>query len=123
MILKKNKKKFNTKSKQNTSIVLIGKIKLKKDEQITFLEKLFGKTKEYDVVKKSWGYYATPSINKRLKKFHYECALIKNNQNKFFICLVSREMKKQFKLYLKKDEQELVCWINDKNLKKIQNLK
>ena len=122
MILKKNKK-FNTKSKQNTSIVLIDKIELQKNEQITFFEKLSGKTREYDVVKKSWGYYATPSINKRLKKFHYECALINNNQNKFFICLVSREMKKQFRLYLKKDEQELVCWLNDKNLKKIQNLK
>ena len=27
--------------------------------------------KEYDFVKKNWGYYATPSINSRLKIFNF----------------------------------------------------
>ena len=38
-------------------------IYLKKNEQIT----LKNFDKEYDIVKKDWGFYATPSINDRLK--------------------------------------------------------
>ena len=87
-MLSKKIRKFNTKSKLNIELTLIKKIKLKKDQQITFVEHSKGKIKEFDVVKKDWGYYATPSINKRLKKFRYECALIKNSQNKFFYVLL-----------------------------------
>ena len=68
-MLSKKIRKFNTKSKLNIELSLIKKINLKKDQQITFVEHSKGKIKEYDVVKKDWGYYATPSINKRLKKF------------------------------------------------------
>ena len=122
-MLQKNNRKFYTKSKLNTQINQLGKLKLKKDEQITFYESLAGKKKEYDILKKSWGYYATPSINKRLKNFNYECALIKNDKEKFFICLVNKEMKHNFKIYLKKDNQKIICWLNKKNLKKIEFLK
>ena len=104
----------------NTKIQLndMAKITLKENEQVTF-ECL---KSEYDVAKKDWGYYATPSINKRLKKFRYECALIKNSQNKFFLCLINKDMKKKFMLYLKKDGQKIVCWLNSNNLKLIENL-
>ena len=64
-MLSKKIRKFNTKSKLNIELTLIKKIKLK-DQQITFVEHSKGKIKEFDVVK-DWGYYATPSINKRLK--------------------------------------------------------
>ena len=40
---------------------------LRNNEQLTFRN---GKS-EYDVAKKNWGYYATPSINNRLKKFKF----------------------------------------------------
>ncbi len=115
-------RRFNTKSKLNIKLALVKKINLKKNQQITFVENSKGKIKEYDVVKKDWGYYATPSINKRLKKFNYECALIKNNKNKFFLCLINKDMKKKFISYLKRDNQKLVCWLNIRNLKLIENL-
>ena len=35
---------------------------------------------EYDIVKKNWGFYATPSINGRLIKFGYKTCLIKNKK-------------------------------------------
>ena len=44
-----------------------GSIYLKKNNQVTFRYK----KSEYDVCKKDWGYYATPSINGRLKKFNF----------------------------------------------------
>ena len=46
----------------------LGKIYLNKNEQVTFVRK----KSEFDIVKKNWGYYATPSVNKRLKKFKFE---------------------------------------------------
>ena len=52
-----NKVKFNIKD--------CGSIYLKSDEQVTFKCE---KGSEYDVTKKEWGYYATPSLNGRLKK-------------------------------------------------------
>ena len=120
--MQKKIRKFNTKSKLNTRITLLKNIYLKEDHQVTFLEKFKKEKKEYDIVKKSWGYYATPSINKRLKKFGYECVIIKNRQNKFFLCLVNKDMKKKFKSYLQKDDQKIVCWLSSKNLKLIDNL-
>ena len=46
------------------------KINLKSDQQITLIN---GKS-EYDIAKKNWGFYVTPSIQKRLKKFNLkEC--------------------------------------------------
>jgi hypothetical protein len=33
--------------------------------------------KEYDVAKKDWGFYATPSMNGRLKKFGFKTAIVK----------------------------------------------
>ena len=43
----------------------MGDISLSNNEQVTFVSKSNGR---YDICKKSWGYYATPSINSRLKK-------------------------------------------------------
>lgn len=117
-MMNKKKRNFNTKSKLDTQITVLKHIFLKKNQQITFVEK---KKKEYDIVKKEWGYYATPSINRRLKKFGYECLIIKNRQNKFFLCIVNKDLKKKFKLYLKQDDQKIVCWLNNKNLKLIDN--
>ena len=83
--MQKKIRKFHTKSKLNTRITLLKNIYLKENHQVTFLEKFKKEKKEYDIVKKNWGYYATPSINKRLKKFGYECVITKNSQNKFFV--------------------------------------
>ena len=43
---------------------------LEADEQITLVSK---EGKEVDICKKEWGYYATPSLNGRLKNFGYRC--------------------------------------------------
>ena len=47
--------------------------------------------------------------------------ITKNSQNKFFVCLVNKDIKK-FKSYLQKDDQKIVCWLSSKNLKLIDNL-
>ena len=79
-------------------------IMLKKNEQVTF--KYLGS--EYDVAKKDWGYYATPSINGRLKQYGFRTFLIKNKRNKLYIFLVHKNKMKAFKKYCKEDNQKIV---------------
>ncbi len=49
-----------------------GRISLDPDEQVTFLTESGG---EYDVARKDWGFYATPSINARLRDFGFGTVL------------------------------------------------
>lgn len=82
----------------------MAKITLKKNEQVTFKHL----KSEYDVAKKDWGYYATPSINGRLKKFGFRTFLIKNKKNKLYIFLVHKNKISSFKKYCKNDNQQIV---------------
>ncbi len=87
---------------------------LKQNEQVTF--KNF--SSEYDVAKKDWGYYATPSINGRLKKFGFRTFLIKNKKNKLYIFLVHKNKIKNFRKYCKDDNQKIVLELTN-GIKKI----
>ncbi len=50
-------------------------VELEPDEQITLVS---GSGTEYDIVRKSWGYYATPSTNRRLAEHGLRAALTAN---------------------------------------------
>lgn len=85
---------------------------MKNNNQITLKS---GKS-EYDICKKNWGYYATPSINGRLKKFGFRTFMISNNQKKIYIFLVHNNKIKLFKNYLKKEKNFIIKELT--NLKK-----
>jgi hypothetical protein len=84
-------------------------IRLNPDEQVTFTT---DSGKEYDVMKKSWGFFATPSINNRLKNFGYKTALIKDSTGKMFICLVEENKVEEFQSYLDSDGAGILCWFD-----------
>jgi len=88
----------------------VAKIELNSNEMITFIKD----DKEFDFVAKEWGYYATPSINKRLKNFGYKTALVKNSYGKYFINVVEEEKLDKFYDYLKKENSEVVEWLDEK---------
>ena len=105
MIFKKKLRKF--KPSKYSEIVLkdCGKIILNDNEQVTFSDK-YKKNNDYDVTKKDWGYYATPSINSRLKK-----NIVINKTTKFFyIMLVYKNKKHIFLRYLKKENLKIISW-------------
>ena len=107
MKIKKKKKprKFKVNvGKKNIELKDTAEIHLKKNEQITFKYL----NTEYDVAKKDWGYYATPSINDRLKKFGFRTFLIKNKKSKIYIFLVHRNKMKSFRKYCKEDNQKIL---------------
>lgn len=83
-------------------------IQLEPDEQITF-ETSSGS--EYDVVRKSWGYYATPSLNIRLKKFGFKSALVKGSGGNYHIWIIEKNKDAELKQYLSDDPHQIVTWL------------
>ena len=117
-ITKKNRK-FKVGKKNRISLTHVATITLKKDEIITFKEE----KKEYDFGKKDWGYYGTPTLNKRLKNFGYLAALVRNKiLDTYIVLIVDKKKKKAFFKYLKSEEMKVICWLNYKNLNKIKDL-
>ena len=87
-----------------------GSLSLEDDEQITFLTK---SGCEYDVAKKNWGFYATPSLNGRLKDFHLRAVLIVNKiTRRFFMLLVEEGKETEFEDYCNQEKLEVVLWLD-----------
>jgi len=119
MKIKKINRKFKVGKKNDIILTDVGSIFLKNDDLVTFKD---GK-KEFDIAKKIWGYYGTPTLNKRLKNFGYVAALTRHKVfNTYAVLIVDIKKKKTFLKYLKKEDMQIICWLNIKNLKKIKNI-
>ena len=95
---------------QGIEIKDCGDMFLDNDEQITFITE----DSEYDVCKKSWGYYATPSLNGRLKSFNLQTYLVINAESKMrYIFLVHSDKKNLFQDYLKEENLEIIQRMDD----------
>jgi hypothetical protein len=106
MKIKKKKRRYNIGS---VCITDVASVVLNNDEQITLMEKNYNF--QYDICKKSWGYYATPSLNSRLKKNNLSSYIVKSKKNnKIFIHLVKKSKKKSYLLYLKSQNMEIINW-------------
>lgn len=67
---------------------------------------------EYDVARKSWGFYATPSLNSRLLRFQLRGVLVKNRLDHFFVMLVEQGHEPEFDHYLAVEGLKVVCWLD-----------
>jgi hypothetical protein len=86
-----------------------GDVRLAADEQVTFLTESGA---EYDVARKSWGFYATPSLNSRLERFGLRGVLVKNRKAQFFVMLVERGKEELFDRYLQVESLNVVTWLD-----------
>jgi hypothetical protein len=87
-----------------------GKIVLEQNEQVTFTD---ASGVEYDVARKDWGFYATPSLNGRLKSFGLSGVLIKNKDSgRFFVLLVEDGRQELFNNYCEKENLVVITWMN-----------
>src|SRR5258706_10719688 len=86
-----------------------GNLCLDPDEKVTFVTSAGA---EYDVARKSWGYYATPSLNSRLLSFGLRAVMVKNSLGRYFILLVERGKEDLFDDYVKAEELQLIGWID-----------
>ena len=87
-----------------------GRVSLSADEQVTFTTEAGG---EFDVARKSWGFYATPSTNGRLKTFGLRAALVRNVAGRLFVVLVEQSKEAEFLAYVDSDKQTLLTWLDD----------
>jgi hypothetical protein len=101
---------FTVGKNKSISISDIGDIFLKPNEQITFVT---DNGNRHDFCRKNWGFYATPSINSRLKNENFVTALVSNEHNRIFIMVVEKSEIKEFRAYLKDENQTVVAWFGD----------
>lgn len=87
-----------------------GRVELDPDEQVTFAT---SSGAEYDVAAKSWGFYATPSVNGRLASFGFGTALVRSADAKRFVLLVERTRRAEFEAYLAENGLTVVVWLDD----------
>ena len=82
---------------------------LEADEQVTLVAE---GGKEVDICRKDWGYYATPSLNSRLKKFGYRCCLV-DSAGKKFIHIVDQNKMVSYQNYLDQQKMTIIMWLDD----------
>ena len=112
--IKKKPRIFNVGKKKEIKIKDMGSVSLRSNEQLTFMHN----KNEYDITKKNWGFYATPSVNDRLKKNNFHTALVKNIHNQYYVMIIDKEKIREFKKYLKSEKNKIVKWLSKIKLKK-----
>ncbi len=96
------------------SIADCGQIHLEANEQVTVLTE---SQAEYDVARKSWGFYATPSLNSRLTRFGLRAVLMKcpeakSAASKYFVYLVETGKESEFQDYIDQRGYSVVWWLD-----------
>jgi hypothetical protein len=87
-----------------------GMLALEPDEQVTLVTESGA---EYDVARKEWGFYATPSLNGRLESFGLRGVLIRNTlTGRYFVLLVERGREDKFGAYMAREGLEIVVWLD-----------
>jgi len=87
-----------------------GELMLGADEQVTLKTERGG---EYDIARKDWGFYATPSLNGRLEQFGLRAVLIRNRATgRYFILLVERGEEARFDAYMAREGLDLITWMD-----------
>ena len=89
----------------------VGDVHLSTNEQLTFVTEQSGA--RYDFVRKDWGFYATPSVNGRLKKEGFKTALVENLQGRIYIMVVEVRQMARFVTYCRVERQKVLRWLDE----------
>jgi hypothetical protein len=97
-----------------------GSLELEPDEQVTFVTPGGA---EYDLARKEWGFYATPSLNGRLLSFGLRAVLTVNRTTgRYFVLLVEHGHETAFFRYLDREECAVVAWMDsNESLERIRS--
>lgn len=85
-------------------------VSLAPDELVTFVSA--GGT-QYDVARKDWGYYATPSLNGRLPAHGLKPVLVSNSRQQLFLLLVEDGRQDAWRVYCRREGLAVVAWLDD----------
>ncbi|RED52445.1 hypothetical protein [Aestuariispira insulae] len=100
---------------KGVTISHVADINLDPDEMIT-LRRDDGS--EYDVAAKSWGYYATPSLNGRLRDQGFRSVLVKNKSTgQRYVLLVREGQQSAFNEYLAHQDMKVLGFLDEECVK------
>jgi len=93
---------------QEITLSHVADIALAPDEQITLVT---ASGTEFDVVRKAWGYYATPSLNDRLPRKGLRPALVASGTRRYLLlCETGKEA--LFRTYLEEQRMTVITWLD-----------
>jgi SAM-dependent methyltransferase len=93
-----------------------GSVTLEPDEQITLVT---ADGKEADVTRKAWGYYLTPSLNRRLRRFNLRVGLVKSYDGTFFVWMVEEGKEEKMLAYAAEHGISFLTWLDDAFLERL----
>lgn len=111
--LKDEPRRFQPRKEKNIIISDFGKIHLEPDEMVSFVG---SGGQDHDFVRKNWGFYATPSVNGRLKMEGFKTALVRNERHQIYIMVVEKEKINEFQKYCDDEAQEVLEWLDERPL-------
>ena len=101
---------FDCGDSKRTKISDYGEIHLDDRELVSFVMETGQK---YDIVRKFWGFHATPSINHRLINEGFKTALVKNQLDRLSIVLVSIQRLGEFQHFCEEYGTEVLTWLDE----------
>ena len=102
-------RKFQVGLEKQIEISHCANISLESNEQITLVT---DSETEFDIARKDWGYYATPSTNSRLINYKLRTALVSNTMGHLYVMLCEVGKEDLFYSYLKEEQQQLLIWLD-----------
>ena len=78
------------------------------DELVTFRTE---SGTELDLTRKAWGYYASPSLNGRLRE-HGLRAVLAAGGGRMYLLVVEAGREPEFRSYLDSEEMEVIAWLD-----------
>lgn len=86
------------------------RLTLEADEQISLVTAAGG---EWDITRKDWGYYASPSLGRRLKRFGLRACLVGSARGDKFIWMVEIGKEPLMEQYMREQEIEVILWLDE----------
>jgi hypothetical protein len=108
--LKQTPRPFMVGKNHDIEITDLGDIHLQPNEQISFVTESGCR---HDFVAKEWGFYATSSINGRLRNEGFKTALVQNLQGQIYLMVVEENNLDVFKVYCTEEEQKILLWLDE----------
>lgn len=113
--IKDSPRKFQPRKDRDIIISDLGNVMLEPNEQLTFVN---SEGMCHDFAAKDWGFYATPSINGRLKNEGFKTALVRNEFHQIYVMVVNPAKLELFQKYCVEEDQEILEWLDERPLKK-----
>ena len=109
--LKDPPRKFKVGQNNQIEISDCGDIELQANEQVTFVSDTGPR---FDFARKDWGFYATPSINGRLKREGFKTALVENQKGQIYVMAVENTKFSEFEKYCHEEKQTVLEWLDER---------